>query len=216
MIGIFGGTFDPVHYGHLRPAQQILQELELRELRLVPAAHPPHRRTPVATCGHRVRMLELAVAERADLRVDDRETYRQGPSYTVITLESIRAENEAQSICLIMGTDAFRGIESWFRWKRLLQLSHIVVLQRPGWRTPIATEDMPLWARDAICNDSQQLAKKTNGLVMFHPVVPQDISASNIRMMIARGESVTGMLPEVVLSYIRSNQLYGYSLHEVQ
>lgn len=215
VIGIFGGTFDPIHYGHLRPGQQALRALELQELRFIPAAYPPHRQTPVAACEHRLRMAELAVAEHPGLRVDDRETRRGGPSYTVVTLESLRAENETQPICLLMGTDAFRGIESWYRWERLLQLSHIVVLQRPGWRTPRDNEDLPLWAHDVICDDTRQLAKRRNGLIMFQSVTPQDISASNIRMMIARGESVQGMLLDVVLSYIRANQLYGYSRQEV-
>lgn len=215
MIGILGGTFDPIHYGHLRPGQQALRALRLQELRFIPAAHPPHRRMPIAACEHRLRMVELAVAERPGLRVDDRETRRGGPSYTVVTLESLRAENETQSICLLMGADAFRGIESWYRWERLLQLSHIIVLQRPGWPTPRDDKDLPVWARDVICDDNRQLAEKRNGLIMFQSVTPQDISASNIRMMIARGESVRGMLPDVVLSYIRANQLYGYSRQEV-
>ena len=215
MIGILGGTFDPIHYGHLRPGQQALRALELQELRFIPAAHPPHRQTPAAACEHRLRMVELAVAEYPGLRVDDREICREGPSYTVVTLESLRAENETQPICLLMGTDAFRGIESWYRWERLLQLSHIVVLQRPGWRTPTANEDLPLWARDLVCDDSRQLARRTSGMIVFQPVTPQDISASKIRMMIARGDSVQGMLPDAVWSYIRGNQLYGYSLQEV-
>jgi nicotinate-nucleotide adenylyltransferase len=211
VIGIFGGTFDPIHYGHLRPGQQALHALELQELRFIPAAYPHHRQTPVAPCEHRLRMVQLAVAEHPGLRVDDRETRRDGPSYTVVTLESLRAENETEPMCLLMGTDAFQGIESWYRWERLLQLSHIVVLQRPGWRTPGANEDLPVWARGVICNDRRQLSKTTNGLIIFQSVTPQDISASKIRMMIARGESVQGMLPDVVLSYIRANQLYGYS-----
>lgn len=211
MIGIFGGTFDPIHYGHLRPGQQALRALELQELRFIPAAYPPHRQMPVAACEHRLRMVELAVAEHPGLCVDDRETRRDGPSYTVVTLESLRAENKTEPICLLMGTDAFRGIESWYRWERLLQLSHIVVLQRPGWRTPADNEDLPLWARNVICRDGRQLSKTMNGLIMFQSVTPQDISASKIRMMIAQGESVRGMLPDVVLSYIHDNQLYGYS-----
>ncbi len=211
MIGIFGGTFDPIHYGHLRPGQQALRALELQELRFIPAAYPPHRQRPVAACEHRLRMVELAVAEHPGLCVDDRETRRDGPSYTVVTLESLRAENETEPICLLMGTDAFRGIESWYRWERLLELSHIVVLQRPGWRTPGDEEDLPLWARKVICKHGRQLSKTRNGLIMFQSVTPQDISASKIRMMIARGESVQGMLPDVVLSYIHDNQLYGYS-----
>jgi nicotinate-nucleotide adenylyltransferase len=111
--------------------------------------------------------------------------------------------------------DAFRGIESWYRWERLLELSHIVVLQRPGSPTPKDNEDLSLWSHGTVCDDNRQLAEKRNGLIMFQSVTPQDISASNIRMMIARGESVQGMLPNVVLSYIRANRLYGYSRQEM-
>lgn len=214
MIGILGGTFDPIHYGHLRPAQQVFHALGLEKIHFVPAANPPHRRTPVASCRHRLRMVELALAGRSGLCVDDREARRQGPSYTVITLESLQADFEPQPLCLLMGMDAFRGIELWYQWERLLQLAHIVVMQRPGWPTPQSDEELPLWARGSVCDDRQQLVRKKNGLIVFQSVVPQDISASDVRAMIAKRKSAQEMLPDPVWAYICNNHLYGYSNQE--
>ena len=118
-LGILGGTFDPIHHGHLRPAQEILRALDLAEVRLIPAFIPPQRRPPVATVEQRLRMTELAVADMPGFRVDDREIRRRGPSYTVLTLESLRQELGARSLCLLLGMDAFQDIESCHQWQRL-------------------------------------------------------------------------------------------------
>lgn len=210
MIGILGGTFDPIHYGHLRPAQQVLRDVGLDEVRVVPAAIPPHRITPVALCQHRLRMVELAMVEFPGLRVDDRETRMEQPSYTVRTLESMRAEFGARPLYLLMGADAFDGLESWYRWEQLLELAHIVVMQRPGWPTLSANTELPAWATTHICGDKVRFSQQSAGFILFQNVDPQDISASRIRYMIASGESVKGLMPNSVWDYIRSNQLYGY------
>lgn len=210
MIGILGGTFDPIHYGHLRPADQVLLVLGLDEVRLVPAAIPPHRIAPVAACKHRLRMVELAVAEWPGLHVDDRETRMNGPSYTVRTLESMRVEFGGRQLCLLMGADAFYGLESWYRWEQLLELAHIIVMQRPGWPLPGPAAKLPVWARARVGRDKGQLLDKSTGLIMFHQVDPQDISGSRIRSMIAKGRSVHRLMPNPVWEYIRANQLYGY------
>lgn len=205
MIGILGGTFDPIHYGHLRPAQEAYEKLGLTELRLVPAAQPPHRAAPQAGPAQRLAMVELAVRGLSGWRVDNRELLRAGPSYTVQTLESLRAEFPATPLCLLIGADQFGSFETWHRWRELPDLAHIVVLSRPG----VAPASWPEWAKGRECKDLRVLHQAPAGRLAFLPVSPQDISATGIRAAIARGESVAGLLPEAVLEYIQVNHIYG-------
>jgi nicotinate-nucleotide adenylyltransferase len=206
-IGILGGTFDPIHYGHLRPAQEILRALDLAEIRVIPAANPPHRRPPVATSEQRLRMVELAVAGAPGFTVDDREFRRGGPSYTVLTLESLRREFGERPLCLLMGLDAFEGIETWHQWQRLPELAHFIVMTRPGWEFP-AGERLPPWVRDRLVRETSQLAQASAGKIYFQAVTPQDISATRIREALARGEPAEAWLPSVVFEYIRANRVY--------
>ncbi|MCR4347024.1 MAG: nicotinate-nucleotide adenylyltransferase [Sulfuricaulis sp.] len=206
-IGILGGTFDPVHYGHMRPAQEVLRALDLAEVRIIPAAHPPHRRPPLATVDQRLRMVELAVAEFPGLRVDDREIRRGGPSYTVLTLESLREEFSERPLCLLLGLDAFDGIGTWHQWQRLPELAHFIVMTRPGWNIP-AGVTLPSWARGRLARTAGDLAQASAGRIYFQTVTPQDISATHIRESIARGEAVDGLLPPAVLDYLRANRIY--------
>lgn len=205
MLGILGGTFDPIHYGHLRPAQEVLRALGLSEIRFVPAANPPHRPPPVAGAAQRLRMVELAVAEFPGFRSDDRELRRGGPSYTVLTLEALRAERGGRPLCLLMGTDAFLDLETWHQWQRLPELAHLIVMQRPGWTMP---EVPPAWAGPRIARDAAALQRASAGRIYFQTVTPQDISATRLREAIHRGESVEGFVPPAVWDYIRTNCLY--------
>jgi nicotinate-nucleotide adenylyltransferase len=205
-VGVFGGTFDPIHYGHLRPAQEAVRQLALAELRFVPAAQPPHRPPPQASAAQRLAMVELAIRGLPALRVDDRELQRGGLSYTVLTLESLRAELGNTPLCLLIGADQFRSFETWHRWQEIPDLAHLVVLNRPG-ATP---GSLPAWAQARACDDFSALRAVPAGRLAFLSVSPQDISATRIRAALARGESVQGLLPEVVLDYIRTNQVYGH------
>lgn len=206
-LGILGGTFDPVHYGHLRLAQEVLRALDLAEVRIIPAANPPHRRPPLATVEQRLRMVELAVSGIPGLRVDDREIRRGGPSYTVLTLESLRQEIGERPLCLLLGLDAFEGIETWHQWQRLLELAHIIVMTRPGWSLP-ARDALPPWTQGRLARVPGDLAQAGAGKIYFQIVAPQDISATRIRESIARGEPVDGLLPPAVLDYLRANRIY--------
>jgi len=205
MIGIFGGTFDPIHFGHLRPAQEALQQLALAELRFIPAAQPPHRPAPVASAAKRLAMVELAIRGLPGFRVDDRELRRGGLSYTVLTLESLRAELGNMPLCLLIGADQFRSFETWHRWQEIPDLAHLAVLNRPGTTASV----LPAWARGRTCADVRDLREAPAGRLAFLPVSPQDISATRIRAAFARGASVQELLPEAVLDYIRANQVYG-------
>lgn len=203
-IGVLGGTFDPIHHGHLRPAQEALKKLALAEVRFIPAGHPPHRPAPVATSAQRLAMVELAIRGVRGFRIDDRELRRAGPSYTVLTLESLRGELGGMPLCLLIGMDQFRGFESWHRWQEIPELAHIAVLSRPGARPGT----LPAWAKARLAEDGSVLQAAPAGRLVFLDVSPQDISATRIRSILAQGGSVAGMLPEAVLEYIQVNHLY--------
>jgi len=206
MLGIFGGTFDPIHFGHLRPAQEAMQTLELTELRIIPAATPPHRPPPQASAGQRFAMVELAIRGIPGFRVDDRELKHGGLSYTVLTLESLRAELGNTPLCLLIGADQFRSFENWHRWREIPELAHLVVLSRSG-ETPGA---LPAWTLGRESKELHDLREAQAGRLVFLSVSPQDISATRIRAALARGESVQGLLPEAVLDYIQTNHVYGH------
>ena len=135
-IGIFGGTFDPIHYGHLRTALELQEMLDLASVHFVPAATPPHRETPMTDGKVRMRLVKAAIRGEKGFVADDRELRRAGPSYTIDTLASFRAEFPRRSLCLLLGMDAFLGLPAWHRWRELLDLAHVVVAHRPGWRAP--------------------------------------------------------------------------------
>ena len=135
-MGIFGGTFDPIHYGHLRTAFELLQALRLQEIRFLPAGNPPHRDQPFADAQLRLRMVQAATSGQAGFTVDDREVRKAGPSYSVETLGELRHEYPDRSLCLILGMDAFLSLPNWYQWRELLKLAHLVVAHRPGWRAP--------------------------------------------------------------------------------
>ena len=207
MIGILGGTFDPIHHGHLRCAQECLQDLPLDEARLVPARIPPHRDTPRASVEQRLRMLKVALDGVPGFIVDERELSREGPSYTVDTLSSLRAEFGATPLCLIVGMDAFNGLESWHRWQELIDLAHIVVAHRPGWLPPRDGAVAELLNRHA-AQSAAELRARPAGRILPWPITGLDISASAIRAQVAAGKSPRFLVPEAVARIIAAERLY--------
>ncbi|MCK9532655.1 MAG: nicotinate-nucleotide adenylyltransferase [Gammaproteobacteria bacterium] len=212
-VGLFGGTFDPVHFGHLRPALECLVALGLPELRLIPSAMPPHRAAPVASPEQRLAMLRLAAADQPGFVVDARELQRPGPSYTVDTLRELRAElGDARPLCLLLGTDAFLGLPSWHHWQALPELAHLVVMHRPGFPREALAERADEAVRALLA--ARQLASPTDlhgrpaGGIWLQPVTALDISATAIRASIGAGGSARYLLPDAVWRYIEQNGLY--------
>ncbi len=208
MIGILGGTFDPIHYGHLRPALEVQQQLGLRELRLIPAAVPPHRPPPVASAEQRLQMVRLAIQDQLGMVVDERELDRGGPSYMVDTLASLRAELNSEPLGLILGMDALLGLPSWHQWQRLLELAHLIVMTRPGAELP-QTGEVAALVQDHQVLEVAELNQRPAGGVFFVTVSQLDISATAIREQLASGGDPHFTLPDAVLDYIREEGLYG-------
>jgi nicotinate-nucleotide adenylyltransferase len=210
-IGILGGTFDPIHYAHLRLAEEMAHALALSEVRFIPARIPPHRATPRVTAADRLEMTRLACARNARFAVDDRECERRGPSYTVDTLLELRAElGSEQPLCLLMGVDAFLALTTWSRWENLFGLAHIVIAHRPGFTLDWAGVPPALKGQFETRGVSsvQKLQESGAGLVWLQSITPLDISATAIRAAIQEGGSPRYLLPDSVLDYIHCNKLY--------
>ena len=208
MIGVLGGTFDPVHYGHLRSALEIQQCLGLDEVRLVPSHVPPHRPQPSASPQQRVAMLNAAVSNYPVFKVDSREFDRDGPSYTLDTLKSFREDMAGTDICLLVGMDAFRGFTAWHRWREFPDYCHMVVMNRPGAALPEQGE-LADFIRLHRVMDAEKLKSQSSGLLLFQQVSQLEISASQIRKLLATGQDAGFLLPERVLDIIKKEGLYG-------
>ncbi len=207
ITGIMGGTFDPVHFGHLRPGLEILQALELDELRLIPCHIPPHRPRPHANPSQRLMMLQEAVRHEPRLIVDSRELERDGASYTYDTLLSFREELGDIPLCLIIGMDAFLQLPEWHRWQDLLDLCHVVAMLRPGRTVPVEGV-MGRIARERLVSDRQDLCRKSSGYILYQEVTQMDISATAIRDMLLHGKSPRFLLPDAVLTIIEAEGIY--------
>lgn len=208
LIGIFGGTFDPVHNAHLRVALEVLEQGPLDEVRLIPAHVPPHRATPSVDASERLKMLHLATRGEPRMIVDDRELRRDGRSYTVDTLISLREDFPDAHLCLLLGTDSFRSLPDWDRWRELGEHAHIVVMERPEPGPPVP-EALQLWLQGRETADWQRLLTNVAGLVLYQHVTPLGISATAIRRRLATGHSGRYLLTDAVWDHIRIHGLYG-------
>ena len=212
-IGILGGTFDPIHYGHLRLAEELGERLRLEEVRLFPSGTPPHRSAPAVTADHRLAMTRLAAAGNARFAVDDRELRRAGPGYTFDTLKELRADlGDARPLALLLGADAFLEFATWHRWREIFGLAHVAVAHRPGFPVERWAERMPEpLAREYSARLMQQplaIHLSPAGGVVIVPFTALEISATAIRDMLHAGASPRYLLPDAVLDYIRSHGLY--------
>ena len=211
MKGILGGTFDPIHFGHLRMAQELLEALNLSEVRFIPAATPPLKNQPIAAASDRTAMLRLAIAGNSQFSLDERELGRGGTSYTIDTLLSLREELGGDvPLCLLMGSDAFLGLPNWQRWQELLNYCHIVVAHRPN--ISPGPEAMPaqlktLWEKSVTAR-IEDLTKKAVGHILMQHITPLDISATKIREDLNRNIDPRYLMPDCVIDFIHSRQLY--------
>lgn len=206
-IGIFGGTFDPIHCGHLRTAFELWQELKLAEVRFLPAGNPPHRDQIYASAELRLRMVEAAVADQPGFVVDDREVRRGGMSYSVDTLTELRAEYPTRSLCLLLGMDAFLGLPHWHRWRELLALAHIVVAHRPGWKVPVRGPLGGLLV-DHGTGTVRDLHERPAGRVYVRAVTQLEISSTELRALLAAGRDPHYLVPDQVRQIILETRCY--------
>jgi nicotinate-nucleotide adenylyltransferase len=206
-IGIFGGTFDPIHYGHLRTAFEMLQALAFEQVRFTPAGDPPHRGITFAAAELRLQMVQLATAGQPGFIVDDRELRRDGPSYSIDTLISLREEFPDRSLGLILGMDAFLGLPQWYRWAEILNFAHIIVAHRPGWRAPDygALGDLLSEHSTHQVND---LHETQHGLIHVHAVTQLEIASTDIRDLVAAGRDPRFLMPDAVRDLIIESECY--------
>ena len=206
-IGILGGTFDPVHFGHLRTALELYQALDLAEVRFVPCFQPVHRKLPVASPSQRLAMVQKAINEEPALKVDTCEIKREGASYTIDTLKYLHAHHKQTPLCVIMGIDALLGFPSWHKWEDILKLAHLVVAHRPHYQLPHEGVVAEL-LKKRLTSNPVDLHNSMAGSILLHPVTALEISATDIRKQISIGRNPRYLLPDSVLNYITLHGTY--------
>ncbi|MAZ38937.1 MAG: nicotinic acid mononucleotide adenylyltransferase [Legionellales bacterium] len=206
-IGIFGGTFDPIHYGHLRSALELKQILTLEQIRFIPCQQPVHKSNVYANAKQRLEMLKLATQSEPDFVIDPREVYRDTPSYMIETLSSLKQDFTDIPLLLIMGSDAFAELPQWHQWDKLLNFCHIVIVMRPGHRLNL-TPQMQQYLNTHNLADANYLEKQLSGGIYVQSITALDISATMIRAQLSANISPKFLLPEAVLSYINQQNLY--------
>jgi len=207
LVGLYGGTFNPIHNGHLSAAKEILDITGMMRMLLIPSATPPHRAAPSVSAQDRFNMLSLALERSGELFADDCELQRAGKSYTFDTIVSFAEKLPAQqAICFVMGQDAFAEFYRWHRWDEFLQYCHLVVAQRPGYHRDLAPEMQKL--APAIAASAEELKAQRQGRILFVEQTPIDVSSTQIRQDIAQGQLNQLLLPDSVHSYIERHHLY--------
>ncbi|HXR18599.1 MAG TPA: nicotinate-nucleotide adenylyltransferase [Steroidobacteraceae bacterium] len=209
-IGLFGGTFDPIHYGHLRTAFELWQLLKLAQVRFLPTGNPAHREAPLASSELRLEMVRAAVAGQPGFAVDDREIRRSGVSYSVDTLTELRGEYPQRSLCLLLGMDAFLGMPTWHRWREIFALAHVVVAHRPGWKAPI-TGPLGEEMVDRGTGSVRELHGSIAGHIHVHAVTQLEIASTDLRALIVSGRDLRYLVPDAVRDLIVRTGCYAPS-----
>jgi len=208
-IGLFGGTFDPIHYGHLRTAFELWQSLRLAQVRFLPTGDPPHREPSLASPAQRLEMVRAAVAGESAFVVDDREIRRSGVSYSVDTLLELRGDYPGHSLCLMLGMDAFLGMPTWHRWREIFELAHVVVAHRPGWKAPI-TGPLGEVMVDRGTGSVRELHAAPAGRIYVQSVTQLEISSTELRQLILAGRDLRYLVPDAVRELIKSTGCYAH------
>ena len=209
-IGLFGGTFDPIHIGHLNTAIRLKEKFQLKEMRLILCARTPHRSAPACSMVDRKKMLSLAVSEKKyqDLIIDDIECKRTGLSYTLDTVSELRNQIGSEApMYLCLGMDSFLSINTWNHWKDLVSMAHIIVAKRPGSEPPKSGEVHDFIKKYQSIN-LQNLSNAPSGNIFLAEMIPMSISSTAIRKAIFEKDYPYKFLPEKVIKYIKENQLY--------
>lgn len=209
-IGILGGTFDPVHLGHLRLAIELQESLNLTRVNIIPCYRPVHRKMPVASPTERLAMVECAVQNEPALLADDREIRRQNPSYMIDTVLEMRTEMPKHALCLLIGIDAFLGFASWHRWKEILEQAHLIVAHRPHYQLP-KTGVIADLIKTHLRDDPAYIHQHQSGGILLRPITQLEISASDIRKQFAMGRNPRYLLPDQVYDYIKQQGFYSIS-----
>lgn len=209
LVLMYGGTFDPVHHGHLRSALELTQVLPVTRVHLIPCQLPPHRDQPGASGAQRLAMLQLAITNEPLLVADDRELQRKGPSWSVDTLLSLREEyGSLQPLAMVLGWDAFLGLPQWSRRKRLLELAHLIVVARPGQMHEASPELLQLLQQHELKPGEQLNATPAGRILRLSLPSAMQVSATYIRRLLGQQASARYLLPDTVIEFIRTNQLY--------
>lgn len=209
-IGILGGTFDPIHFGHLRMALELYEALELANVHVIPTHQPLYRKKPIASPEERLAMVKCAIADEPELIADDREIRRRGPSYTIDTLLEMRAELGHIPLCLLIGIDAFLGFSSWHRSKEILDYAHLIVAHRPPYQLPSEGILSDL-IKERQQHNIAYIHEHLSGGILLHPITALEISATDIRQQIAMNKNPRYLLPDNVYDYIKTHDTYGIS-----
>ena len=206
-VGIFGGSFDPIHHGHLRSAIDVADLLKLHSIHLLPNYRSPHKQQNQSSNQHRLNMLNLAIENCDQLVIDEQEINVSSASYTVNTLQQLRHRYPHRPLCFLMGMDSLLSFTTWHRWQDILSLCHLVVSQRPGWPLP-TTGDIAKLLTNHRCFDIADIHNNLAGRILIHHAHPLSISSSEIRKLRQQNKSCQYLLPQNVNDYIISHQLY--------
>ena len=206
-IGLFGGTFDPIHFGHLKIAEELIDALDLQNMQFIPNKHPMHRDKPVASAKHRLAMTRIATAHYPKFIVNDVEIKRPGPTYTIDTITTIREQIPKQPLCLILGEDVFASMNQWHDWEKIPNLVHLIIIHRLGVPLPYNP-----WMRALLdereTHDIHSLTNKPGGEILQYEMEPLTLSATTVREKFKAGEDVSREVPQEVLRYIKQHHLY--------
>ncbi len=206
---LFGGTFDPIHYGHLKPAEALAKQLGLQKITLMPNNVPPHRPQPEASPAQRAAMLEQAIAGNPLFDVDLREMQRDTPSWTVETLAALRKERgNTQPLAFIIGQDSLLGLDKWHRWQALTDYCHLLVLRRPGYAEKMPTAELETWLQAHLTKDISRLHQSPAGCVYLAETSLLPVSATEIRARRHAGLPCDDLLPPAVIKWINQQDLY--------
>lgn len=207
-LAIMGGTFDPVHNGHLRTAVEILDRFHYSALKLIPCFQPVHKGRPSVLPQQRFEMAELAISSDDRLCVDSREMDREGPSYSIDTLRDLRSEvGPDESLIMVLGMDSFLSLPTWYKWQEIMDYAHLLVVSRPGWEPDLISE-LSGFCENYRAASPHELQCAPSGRVWFETLTPLGISSSMIRELARKKESIAYLLPEPVQKYIEQHQLY--------